>query len=172
MKHVYKVTRANEWKNFKSILVTVFAVVILGPIFLYLRTSPEEDLTDYLFLIPIALLLFLIPQSIIHLSYDAINKGMEMIYDDMEKRVVIKNTKENTVSEFYLNDISHISHVSTPAFAEKRMEWFPWDSYNYSDILLKDGRKFRITSLMVYRLELPVGDRYEVVKRLYPYPSS
>ena len=172
MKYTYKITRANEWKNFKSILIILFTAIFLAPIFLYFRTLPEDNLADYWVIIPIVFLLFFIPLVIIHLQYYSLNYGMEMIYDDMEKSIVIKDTKKDTVSEFKLKDIKHIFHISTPAFAENRMHWFPWDSYNYSDIFLKDGRKFRITSLMVYRLELPVGDKYEIITRLYPYPNN
>lgn len=172
MKHTYKITRANEWKNFKSILITLFTAIFLAPIFLYFRTSPEDNLVDYWVIIPIAFLLFFIPLVIIHMRCYSLNEGMEMIYDDMEKSIVIKDTKKDTVSEFHLDDIKHIFHTMSAPMAEKRMHWFPWDSYNFSDIFLKDGRRFRITSLMVYRLELPVGDKYEVITSLYPYPSS
>ena len=171
MKHVYKIKIANEWKNFRLIFLVCFIFIIFSPITFYYR-NPDSNFWDYAHYFVLGFLIFLIFQSIIHLRYDSINKGMEMIYDDIAKSIVIKNTKEGMTSEFFLGDIKQILHVSTPAFAEKRMYWFPWDSYNYSDIFLKDGRMFRITSLMVYRLELPVGDRYEVIKRLYPYPSS
>ncbi|OJU73556.1 MAG: hypothetical protein BGO09_09370 [Bacteroidetes bacterium 47-18] len=172
MKYTYKITKANEWKNFKSVLITLFTAIFLAPILLYFRTAPEDNLADYWVIIPIIFLLFFIPLGLIHLRYYSINKGMEMIYDDIEKNVVIKDTKKNMASEFHLDDIKHIFHTMSAPMSEKRMHWFPWDSYNYSDIFLKDGRKFRITSLMVYRLELPVGNRYEVITSLYPYPSS
>lgn len=171
MKHVYKITKSNEWKNFSMILFSFIVFAIGAPIMFYYR-NPEDSFWDAFPYFAIAFLLFLIPQCIIHMRCYSLNEGMEMIYDDMDKSIVIKDTKKETVSEFHLDDIKHIFHTSTPAFAEKRMHWFPWDSYNYSDIFLKDGRKYRITSLMVYRLELPIGDRYEVITSLYPYPSS
>lgn len=171
MKYTYKITRTNEWKNFKSILITLFTAIFLAPVFLYFRTSSEDDLADYWIIIPIVFLLFFIPLVIIHMRYYSINEGMEIIYDDMEKSIVIKDTKKDMVSEFHLDDIKNVFHTMSAPMAEKRMHWFPWDSYNYSDIFLKDGRRFRITSLMVYRLELPVGDKYEVITSLYPYPK-
>ncbi len=171
MKHTYKITKANEWKNFSSILIVLFGIIVFGPIIFYLRT-PNGDFFDYIPFLLIGFLLFFIPVSAIHLRYQSINADMEMLYDDMEKVIVIRDTKKNTVSEFGLDEIKHIFHTMTPAFSEKRMLWFPWDSYNYSDIFLKDGRKYRITSLMVYRLELPVGDKYEVFTSFYPYPNS
>lgn len=172
MIHVYKITRANEWNNFKSVMITLFAAIVLAPILLYFRTSPEDNVADYWFIIPIVFLLFFIPLVIIHLRYYSINEGMEMIFDDIEKSIVIKDTKKDTVWEFHLEDIKHIFHTMSAPMAEKRMHWFPWDSYNYSDIFLRDGRRFIITSLMVYRLELPVGGKYEVFTSLYPYPRN
>ena len=149
----------------------LFSAIVIAPIVLHLR-SPEENFADYAYIIPIVFLVFFIPLSIIHLRYHSINEGLEMVYDEDEKMIVIKNTKKNTLSEFGLDDIHCIHHIITLPMHEKRMHWFPWDSYNYSDIYLKNGEKYRITSLMVYRLELPVGDRYEVITRFYPYPGK
>lgn len=175
MKHIYKITRANEWKNFKSILLVVLGMLVGVPVIFYYGAY-DGDIVDFFWdglpFFGIGFLLIFMPLVIIHMRCYSLNEGMEMVYDDMEKSIVIKDTKKDMVSEFHLDDIKHIFHTSTPAFAEKRMHWFPWDSYNYSDIFLKDGRRFRITSLMVYRLELPVGDKYEIITRLYPYPNN
>ena len=172
MIYTYKITRANEWKNFKSIMITLFAAIFLAPVFLYFRSSPEVNVADYWLIIPIVILLFLIPQFAIHMRYYSINEGMEMVYDDKEKSISIKDTKKDTESKFSLDDIKYVFHTMSAPFAEKRMEWFPWDSYNYSELFLKDGRKFTITSLMVNRLELPVGKKYVLITSLYPYPRS
>jgi len=171
MKHTYKITKWNEWKNFNPIFLTLIGLALAGLFVFYFR-NPDDNFGDFLPFLGIGFLLLFIPISIIHLKYDAINEGMEMIYDEEEKRVVIKNTKKNTLSEFSLDDIHCIYHTMSLPMLEKRMHWFPWDGYNYSDIYLKNGEKHRITSLMVYRLELPVGDRYEVITRFYPYPGK
>lgn len=172
MKYYYKITIKNEWKNWNPILITLFALVVLGPIVLYLRTSPEDTFEDLLVIIPIVFLLFFIPLVVIHFRYYFLNEGMEMDYDDSTREIVIRDAKNNLQSEFSLDDIVHIYHTMTPPFAEKRRQWFPWDNYNYSDIYLSNGQRFRITSLMVLRLELPVGKKYEVFTSLFPYPSN
>jgi|GEM_PF-2539195 len=171
MKYTYKITKLNELKNCYSIFIILIIFITVGPILFYYRT-PDGNFWDYFPFLGIGFLLLFVPVSIIHLKYDAINEGMEMIYDEEEKRIVIKNTKKNTLSEFSLDDIHCIYHTMSLPMLEKRMHWFPWDGYNYSDIYLKNGEKHRITSLMVYRLELPVGDRYEVITRFYPYPGK
>lgn len=171
MKHTYKITRVNEWKNFSGIMVTLVFLIVISPIIFYLRT-PDGNFFDYIPFIIIGFLLLFIPVSVIHLRYQSINEGMEMEYDDMEKTVTIFNKKEDKTSEFGLEEIKHVFHTMTPPFSENRMLWFPWDSYNYSDIFLKDGRKYRITSLMVYKLHLPVGSKYEAFKSFYPYPNN
>jgi len=42
MKHTYKITKLNEWKNFRSIIVMLFSAIVIAPIALHLR-SPEES---------------------------------------------------------------------------------------------------------------------------------
>lgn len=170
MIHTYKVTGKNEWKNFNSIVVYVIVFVIGYPIVFYSR-YPEGDIWEYIHFLAIAFLIFFIPLCLIHYKYLTLNDGIEMIYDDLEKKIVIKNTKENIVSEFKFDDIEFIYHTMTAPMLEKRMHWFPWDSYNYSEIFLKNGEKYVITSLMVYRLELPLGNKYQTLTSFYTYPS-
>lgn len=171
MKHVYKITKSNEWKNFWPILVTLIVFVIGSPIIFYYR-DPGDDFWDAFPYFVLGFFLFFIPLVVLHLKYYSINEGLEMVYDDAENSIIVKETKKGTVSEFHLDDIKHVFHKMSMPMAERRMHWFPWDGYNYSDIFLKDGRRFRITSLMVYRLELPIGDRYETVTSFYSYPNG
>lgn len=148
--------------------------MIIGvPIIFYYRGSDvffRTFLLDGLPFFSLGFLLFLIPHIMIHMRYYTINEGMEMEYDDIENKIIIKDTKKDKVAEFSIDDIQNVIHRMTSPFAEKRMEWFPWDSYNFSNIILKTGEKFTITSLMVYRLELPVEEKYLIIKTLYPYP--
>lgn len=171
MKYLYKITKANEWKNCNSILIILFVYIVAGGIIFYYK-SPEENFWDYYLFWLIGSLLFIIPLSVLHLKYYSINEGMEMIYDESERSIIIKNNKNKTANEFTLDDIKCVFHTMTLPMAEKRMHWFPWDSYNYSEIYLNNGKKHIITSLMVYKLELPVGDKYEVITSFYPYPRG
>jgi membrane protein YdbS with pleckstrin-like domain len=169
MKHVYRVTKANEWWNFKSILVLLISAILIAPIFFYF--SSTDDFASYWFVIPIVFLCFFIPLCVIHLRYYSINDGMEMVFNVDERKVTIKTSRKNLISEFNLEDVKRVFHTMTPAMAEGRMYWFPWDRYNYSIIYLNNGEKYIITSLMVHKLELPVGSKYEVITSLYPYPK-
>lgn len=94
-----------------------------------------------------------------------------MEYDDYTEKISIRDLKNQVETSFKLDDISEIFHTMTKPMAEKRMHWFPWDSYNYSKIYLKDGRTFLITSLMINRLQLPVDGKYQIVTKFFPYPS-
>jgi hypothetical protein len=165
----YKISRANEWNNFKSILTYVFVFVVLTPIMFHYR-FPEKEITDVIPISILGFLLFLIPVLIVHMKYYSINDGVSMLYDDFNRDITIRNKKENLEYNFTLEDIDSISHIMTGPLSENRMHWWPWDGYNYSVIFLKDGRKFVITSLMVMRLELPVGSKYNIVKKFFPYP--
>ncbi|GGH25219.1 hypothetical protein FAZ19_15805 [Sphingobacterium alkalisoli] len=166
----YKISRKNEWSNFKSILTYVFVFVFLTPLMFHFR-FPEESIVDVIPISMIGFLIFLIPVVILHLKYFSINENLVLIYDDFNRSITIVSKKENTKSNFSLDDIKSVFHYMTGPFGEKRMHWWPWDSYNYSIIYLKDNRKFTITSLMNERLELPIGDKYNVITKFYPYPN-
>lgn len=46
----------------------------------------------------------------------SLNDGMEMIYDDMGKIIVIRDTKKIQFQN--LDEIKHVFHTMTPAFSE------------------------------------------------------
>lgn len=166
----YKITKSNEWRNFRSIFLIFLVFMVVGPLMFYYR-SPEEDFWNFAPFLAVGFLCFFVPQLVIHLKYYSLNDGLVMFYNNVEKKITIKDEKGKVESSFFLEDIKVVFHTMTASMAERRMQWFPWDNYNYSIIYLSNGKKYIITSLMVYRLELPVGNKYEVMTSFYPYPK-
>jgi hypothetical protein len=112
-------------------------------------------------------LLFFVPQLILHMNYYMKNKGDIFFYDPAGQRVTI-NRKSESVS-FSFRDIDVIKRFKSYPLAENRMQWFPWDSYNYSVIRLKGGQEFIVTSLLVPNMDLPIeSEKIKLKKTFYP----
>lgn len=158
----YKVTKKSEWENFKSIFLyfIIFSLLPLSMRYLF----PDGSMFEFICYASVGFMFFFIPQCFIHLSYYYRDKDKALLFNLTAGKLTI--TDKEVSENFLLDDIKHVFHYVSYSFAEKRMGWYPWEGYNYSKIILKNGRQYIITSLLVRRLELPVGDRYEAVKLL------
>ncbi|MCH7415700.1 hypothetical protein MM213_19525 [Belliella sp. R4-6] len=115
----------------------------------------------------VVFMIFLIPQLILHINYYRQNNGDVFIYDPLDQRIVI-NTKGESAS-FSFNEIELIKRFKSYPLAENRIQWFPWDNYNYSIIQLKNGQQFIITSLLVPNMDLPIDSgKIKLKKSFYP----
>lgn len=112
-------------------------------------------------------LIFLIPQLIIHINYYTKNKGDIFFYDPAGQRITLNHKGESF--SFTFGDIELIKRYKSYPLAENRMQWFPWDSYNYSIIRLKEGQEYIVTSLLVPNMDLPVeSKKIKLKKTFYP----
>lgn len=168
-KFEYKVTKKNELINCWAIIVYLIIFSIIPIIFNY--KNQEVSIGTFYVFSSVAFLIFFVPHTILHLKYYSLNESKIMIYEPNELRITLRDTKKQTESVFILEDIKYIFHTMTVPMNSKSIHWMPWDSYNYSKIYLNNGEVHIITSLMVYKLELPVGEKYEVITSIYPYPK-
>ncbi|SEJ41728.1 hypothetical protein SAMN05192553_103786 [Cyclobacterium xiamenense] len=112
-------------------------------------------------------LVFFIPQLVLHINYYMKNKGDIFFYDPVGQRITINHKGES--ASFSFSDIELIKRFKSYPLAEDRMQWFPWDNYNYSMVRLKNGQEFIITSLLVPNMDLPIdSDKIKIMKRFYP----
>jgi hypothetical protein len=128
----------------------------------------SHDLIYFIFLSFLGFFLFFIPLVILHLNYFSTNKRHILHYYPYQNRIdIIKN---NDVTSFHFDDIKNVFQYKTFPLAENRVQWFPWDNYNYSVINLENGHKLIITSLLVPNLDLPIDkSKVFIVKTFYPY---
>lgn len=141
----------------------------MAPFYLIYRHGRDNENSYYLVCIG-AFLLFFIPQLIVHLRYCRLDKGRVFYYmpDRQQLSIRLKNGRE---FKFSFNDIESVERNKSMPLAEKRMLWFPWDSYNYSIVRLKNGQQFVITSLLVPNMDLPIAEnKIRLRKRFYCYP--
>ncbi|WP_375585539.1 hypothetical protein [Cyclobacterium xiamenense] len=131
----------------------------------------SEDILVFVQLSVVVFLVFFIPQLILHVNYFMRNKGDIFFYDPTGQKITLNHKGESL--SFSFRDIELIKRFESYPLAENRMQWFPWDSYNYSVIRLKGGQKFIVTSLLVPNMDLPIdSDKIVLIKKFYPFIQS
>lgn len=161
----YKISFEHHFQNSWPILIYFIGSFIL-PFYMINRFGSGD--TWIFFLLSAALfLLFFVPQLILHINYFMKNRWDIFFYYPKGQRITINRKGEST--SFSFSDIERIKQFKSYPLAEDRMQWFPWDSYNYSIIQLKNGKEFTITSLLVPNMDLPIDSkRIKLEKRFYP----
>jgi hypothetical protein len=164
--YTYRISIDHQFKHLWVIFYYVLVIVCGVLYFSYSRYG----FIDFGKIIPISfvtILIFLIPQIILHINYYMRNKGDIFFYDPTGRRITINRKGES--ASFSFSDIELIKRFKSYPLAENRMQWFPWDNYNYSIIRLKNGQEFIITSLLVPNMDLPIDSgRIKLEKRFYP----
>lgn len=168
MTYTYSITLGHHFKNAWSILIFLIGYSLL-PYYLMYRFGPK-DITIYFIGCLVLFLLFFIPQLIIHLRYYSLDRGRIFYYTPDRCQMVLM-LKDGRTFEFSFDDIEELERNKSFPLAENRMQWFPWDTYNYSRIRLKNGQQFVVTSLLVLNMDLPVEEnKVKLRKRFYCYP--
>jgi hypothetical protein len=89
-------------------------------------------------------------------------------YEPIDKRITITHKGESV--SFMHSEIKVVYQIKSYPLAENRMQWFPWDNYNYSTIRLNNGQEFIITSLLVPNMDLPIEPKkIKIIKSFYPF---
>lgn len=162
----YKITYRNQLQNAWPIFIYLIIFFILP--FYMINKYGESDVSIFILMAILLFLLFLTPQLILHLGYYFKNKEDLLFYDPKGRKIIIDH--KDVSSTFSFEEINLIERFKSYPLAENRMQWLPWDSYNYSIIHLKNGQKFLITSLLVPNLDLPIeSNKIKLKKTFYPF---
>ena len=152
MVKIYKSNYRQRMKHFDSVyflfggllFVVVFAIYKFG----------IQDLSMYLKIMLVPFILFILPTLYIHLEYYFTNRNDILKIDDAKNGV--EHTHMNKTIDFDFNDITSIEQFKTPIVFEKRASWVPWDTYNYTKILLNNQEQIFITCHMIDEFDLPI----------------
>lgn len=163
--YLYRLSFSNQINNAWPILIylLIFSVLPFYMIFKY----GNNDTAFFFLLSVLGFSFFFIPHLIIHINYYKKNQNFTFFYDANNLKITIG--PKDKMASFSLNEILCVICFKSYPFSENRMQWFPWDSYNYSIIQLKNGEEFTITSLLVPNMELPIDPhKIRLEKRFYP----
>jgi len=161
----YKMSLNHHFKNAWTIIIYLL-IISAVPLYMVNRFG-TEDFFEFVKLSVITFLLIFIPQLVLHLNYYFRNKGDIFFYDPSRQKITIEHKGQSV--NFSFSEIELIKRFKSYPLAEKRLQWFPWDSYNYSVIRLKGGKEFIVTSLLVPDMDLPIeSEKIMLVKTFYP----
>lgn len=166
--HFYRITLNNHIKN--SWTVLIYLVLSIAYVFYMISSYGFEDFSFFLISGVTFFCVFFIPVVVIHFNYYFTNKHDLFIYDELNQRISF--THRGETYDFFFKDIEHVKRFKSYPLAENRLQWTPWDNYNYSIIYLKNKKRLLVTSLLVPNLDLPISKaRKSLVKSFYCYAS-
>lgn len=163
MNYTFRVDFKSHYKNAAPLLYYVLVAISL-PILMTWKYG-ASDLGYFIFGGLGMLIICLSPPLIIHWNYYRINKNDLFEYDPLNQRVTINYKGKDHM--FVFGDIVLVERFMSHPFAENRVQYLPWDSYNHSIIHLEDGKRFVITSLLVPNLELPIDSEKIKIKKTW-----
>ncbi|MCF8463819.1 MAG: hypothetical protein K9G41_03200 [Flavobacteriales bacterium] len=160
---LYRVTGANHLAN-AWVIVFYLGGAALVPFYMISKYG-MTNFDSYLFVSLVLFLIFFIPVCIIHLSYYLTNRGDTLVYSPNDQ--YLEFNRKGQIHRFFIHEIERVNRFMSWPLAERRSHWLPWDNNNYSEIILKDGRQFIVTSLLVPNLNLQLNaDKVFVHKRV------
>lgn len=152
--------KLNTWRN----IWCIFEIILFLGISLFFLIGPyifEHSSTMNVF-IPFLILFLVInlPHIIIYVNYLSKSKG-QIVYIDYDLRK-IEFTKNNITKHYKFDEIKEVLIIMA-SYTK-----FPWNSYGYAIIGLKDENAIIITSLMTDMEEFKIEKTSKFTKR-YPY---
>lgn len=139
-KRILEISLINHIKNLSWLFffILVYYVLIF---FSY------EEINFKFWAIHFLISLFIIPTMYIHLQYWLNNRGNRYIINS----TFIQDDKKNI--NYPNNEISKIIIHKSESLQSGKWAYFPFQHYKYCEVLLKDGRKIILTSLLHYNID-------------------
>ena len=91
--------------------------------------------------------------AFVHIRFYFVNGKNTLLYEP-KTNVYSLICKESEV-EFSEQSIASITKHVTRASGRRSLHYFPWNSYDYSEVILKNRQKLIITSLLLPKLKWP-----------------
>ena len=96
----------------------------------------------------------LVPTLFVHIEYYLINKNDLFTLNSIQRTFSFDD--RDAIS---FDQIEIIVLVLSPVmYRDSNLRFFPFDSYHYAVIIMKDGKRFVITNLMTFRIDLALKD--------------
>ena len=160
---LFKVNASDHFRHL-WILIPIGIVLPVAVYFLMVNQFGYYKQDRALFISGITFSVCVFPLVLLHLNYYLKDRFSTFKYNSLGESVYQNGEKK---IEFSNNDIDKILVFKSWPLAEERTLIFPWDSYNYAKIYLKDGTVFTISSLLVYELDKVVNIKNVTIKKTF-----
>ena len=154
-----------QWANARGILS--YLILCIAGVTYFLYTKGADNIQIALWGFGIAFLSQLLPQFALHLNYYSVNKGDVLLYDALHQEMIFNHYGKEI--RFYISDIAMVKKYRSYAVEKKTIPILITDSYSHVIIILHDGTKIALTSLLMGEdFEIPV-DKDKIKLVMYPY---
>lgn len=160
--------------NFKSHFRHLWSLIVLGVVlpiaghYLMIIKLGEYNLETALIVGSVVFTIFILPLLILHINHYLYSEDDSFLYDEYRGVMIYERKRVDT--RFNVKDIESIVCYKSWPLAENRTPIFPWDIYNYAAIKLKNGKLFKVSSLVVYELDKKIKfDEIKIKKTFYPW---
>ncbi len=156
----YKISIKNQVKHLGGISFFLFFILMWKGYSLQQNTYEKYDLNTY-FLIMFSLQF--IPLLVLHINYYATNRGDILKYDDDQKIFHFSHKKQQV--SFSSEQIDKVFVYKSFSMQYQNVSYVTWDWYSHAVIVLQNGQKVTITSLMYGRdFKMPLPENKIVLK--------
>jgi hypothetical protein len=165
MRSVNRITFKKRFKHFWGIYIFLLLDVVF--IFYCIHTFGQQDIMIFVLIALGMFLLFFLPTLFLHIEYLLQNCNDEIVIDSEKQE--IEYIHQGIKYKYSFKDIDYVEQFITPPLHEKRMHWFPWASYNYVKIRLRNNENIIVTCFLIDQLDLEVDSvNFKVRKVFYP----
>ena len=148
-------------KHFKHIRYYILFSLVLSTIILYDWLNPITNIR-YIYIVYIILGVISIITIYLHLEYYFANRGVILYIKNKQGELIYyKNGHE----EILIPSIIKRIEIHQSRLYKKNGGMFPTDNYRFYKIVLKDGRKIIITSLLCSNLNYVIEGKMKVKER-------
>jgi hypothetical protein len=153
----FQINGRHQFKSFEKGVIT-FSLVFVGLVgFGLFGVFDLRDVSTYASFVVICVL-FSIPAIYLHISYLVDNRGTVLTVDKNGKRFTLKTQDQDFNFEYEDIEKTELNlGIYYKNQLDNRGRWpAPWTNYGYLKLILKDGKEFMFTSLMVDLDKLPL----------------
>jgi hypothetical protein len=161
----YKITGKKQWAN--AWIIIIYILLCIMGVMYFLYTKGIDNIQIAIWVFGIGFLSQLLPQVALHLNYYSVNKGDIFLYDALHQEMIFNHYGKEI--RFYVSDIALVKKYVAYAVEKKTIPILVTDSYSHVIIILHDGTKIALTSLLMGEdFEIPV-DKDKIKLVMYPY---
>ena len=163
----YRLTLRNYLYHWWPLAIHV-AFLIGVPLYIRYKYGPAA--TEIALTVTVAwFLVGFVPFLLLQIYYTVLNYGAVLACDQSGSNISFSRRGGST--KFEVDDIASIHTVKTYANIKSSLLWFLWDTSCYSELRLRNGESFLVTSLLLPRIEWPFATVAETVRgTVYPWP--
>lgn len=165
----FSIELKDHWRQGWPVLLFLLWVPLIV-LYISYRFGPEA-LALSIIVATILILPTIIPTVLLHIRYSQINHKTRLNYEPHTRKFLISNSTKRV--RFSANEIRFAYSVISLAEARRGWTVFPWQSYSFTALVLKSGKRLILTSLIVpLRKWLDIVPARKPIRDILAWPTG